>query len=421
MFCDKDWNYEFVQSNFTKVFVNGKLKKHKEKISFDIEKAMLPETQKQLEVMLYNKRIDNLIRTHKETINNLKIEIYRLERSKRHFNYNKEEKEESKEQFHYPCPKENCRGFLNNHWKCGLCCLKLCKDCREVLKETDENIGGERKYQEHKCDPNTVENIKVLQQESKPCPKCATSISKVSGCDQMWCPMCHTAFSWKTGSIEKGHIHNPHYWDYMAKRGEDLDMVRRMEGIGNNRDRDCITLYDISQTVIMMRSDVMRELIRLFLHFPDYELINFRNPRLDDRNRDLRLKYLQNEINEDKFLKMLSMRDKKFKFNDEMTQILNAFYDMSKDLIVEFYLEYLDNKRILVNKKMDDLVREILNVVEYIHNSVSKLCSRFDYSFPNRFDAFLRGVKKTCLKHKKIDDDEKDDVPLSMDMLGRRR
>jgi hypothetical protein len=36
----------------------------------------------------------------------------------------------------------------------------------------------------------------------------------VHNCDQMFCVQCHTAFSWERGTIEKGVIHNPHYYQW---------------------------------------------------------------------------------------------------------------------------------------------------------------------------------------------------------------
>ena len=38
-------------------------------------------------------------------------------------------------------------------------------------------------------------------------------------CDQMWCIECKTAFSWAKGTIEKGVVHNPHYYQWMRQNG----------------------------------------------------------------------------------------------------------------------------------------------------------------------------------------------------------
>ena len=46
--------------------------------------------------------------------------------------------------------------------------------------------------------------------QAKPCPRCTALISKVSGCDQMFCTQCHTTYSWITGQVTKGPVHNPY-------------------------------------------------------------------------------------------------------------------------------------------------------------------------------------------------------------------
>ena len=100
------------------------------------------------------------------------------------------------------CPVGDCRGFANEKWDCGVCGVKICPECHE------ESADG------HACDPNVLENIKLLAADTKPCPTCQTPIHKISGCDQMWCVKCRTAFSWETGRIEKGLIHNPHFYQW---------------------------------------------------------------------------------------------------------------------------------------------------------------------------------------------------------------
>ena len=62
----------------------------------------------------------------------------------------------------------------------------------------------------------------MLRKETKNCPVCAATIYKISGCYQMFCTQCKIAFSWKTGEIEKGVIHNPHFYQYQREAGQNI-------------------------------------------------------------------------------------------------------------------------------------------------------------------------------------------------------
>ena len=44
-------------------------------------------------------------------------------------------------------------------------------------------------------------------------------ITKIDGCDQMWCVSCHTAFSWRTGQAASGIVHNPHFYEWQRRQG----------------------------------------------------------------------------------------------------------------------------------------------------------------------------------------------------------
>ena len=66
------------------------------------------------------------------------------------------------------------------------------------------------------------ESAKLIKQETKPCPTCGVRIYKISGCDQIWCVECKVAFSWKTGIIDKGVIHNPHFYEHMKNNNNGI-------------------------------------------------------------------------------------------------------------------------------------------------------------------------------------------------------
>jgi hypothetical protein len=390
MFCSKEWNVEFVQNNFTKVFVDGKLKKRREEILFDREKAMMPATQETFAVVKNNEELNKKIKEAREKIRELKVHIRDFERQKRStYVANKEERQ----QINYPCPNSKCRGFLNN-WTCGICSIKVCKNCREEIKPS----CNEEK-EEHKCDPNVVESIKEIQKDSKPCPKCACPISKVSGCDQMWCTVCKTAFSWRTGRIEEGNIHNPHYWEYMAKRGEDLEALRNMEnGRGNNNlvNRECIDFRYIAGDRTIIRHKTIRELCRLFIHFTEVERRPYLNENMFERNKDIRFQYLDNKIEEEKMKQMIYVREKKVSFNEEMLQIVDALYDMAKDVMVSFYMRYLDDRHILTKSPMDNTMREMIGICDYIQDSMTKVCKRYNYKLNTHTNSFITILRDVC-------------------------
>jgi hypothetical protein len=122
---------------------------------------------------------------------------------------------DTRKQFIMPCPLD-CRGFLSTQYKCGTCQQSICSDCF-VLKE--EN---------HECIESNRLSAEMIKRESKACPKCGARICKIDGCDQMYCTAlldgvhCNTAFSWRTGRIETGTVHNPHYYELMQKKGVQL-------------------------------------------------------------------------------------------------------------------------------------------------------------------------------------------------------
>ena len=116
-----------------------------------------------------------------------------------------------KKKFIMACPGEECKGFLSTGYKCGLCKNFSCKDCLVLLGNT-KNDG-------HVCNEVNKSSAELIRKETKGCPGCGERIYKISGCDQMFCTACHCAFSWKTGNIETGVVHNPHFYEIQRQGG----------------------------------------------------------------------------------------------------------------------------------------------------------------------------------------------------------
>ena len=104
------------------------------------------------------------------------------------------------------CTQQGCAGMFKYDAATDTACM-ICnvRHCRACLARMDEG---------HVCDAGAVESAKLILNTTKPCPTCATPISKTFGCDQMMCmnPTCHAVFSWKTGLLEVGGVHNPYIY-----------------------------------------------------------------------------------------------------------------------------------------------------------------------------------------------------------------
>ena len=151
------------------------------------------------------------------------------------------------------CPAEGCRGFLSEDFKCALCSLEICKDCHEQLK------AG------HACDQQIIASVKALTAESKPCPNCSAAISKVDGCDQMWCTQCHTTFSWRTGQKEEGTTHNPHYYEWMRRSG--IPIPRANAGCAPTRFPNYQAIYRRFSETTRKDCDVLKKGLTLYKDF----------------------------------------------------------------------------------------------------------------------------------------------------------
>lgn len=238
--------------------------------------------------------------------------------------------EKAKAVFIQKCPAETCEGFLSTQWICGLCNIKVCKDCHEP-KVADAA---------HICDPELVESIKAIKKEAKPCPKCASQISKIDGCDQMWCTQCKTAFSWNTGKIETHIIHNPHYFQWMRTNGgmprAPGDAPPNPCGVPGALDAQLQTILNTHAAPRNVVEDV-RQFLRLFLHIQHVEIRGYRgmvdqNER-DEWRRQLRVRRMVQEITENEWKIVLQRKEKETLKARDKLQLLEMYRTAGMDIL----------------------------------------------------------------------------------------
>ena len=378
MNCKVEWKRDYLCEVLPKTFLQGEYKKHREDVLMDREKSYLIETipyaEQDLQIRRLQKQIEKVSTKLEQTKDTFFREMKGLPPQEENFILDfikncpkcpneecagfvkgknlcesckkrytvysdlKTTKEiilqklrdlqflnfsekETKKEFVRKCPVVNCKGYLDSSWKCGLCESYVCSDCLE--------IKGRDNIKEHKCNPDDVETAKLLKKDSKPCPKCSALIFKIDGCAQIWCTQCHTAFDFRTGEIET-NIHNPHYYEYVRRTGGNLPRAEgdvRCGGLPDARIIDLVIkkIFRIDDKSVLLyknndihyMSKFRRNATHIVLNYGRRNQNGGENDNIN-RNRDLRLKYLIKQINEEDWKQELQKREKK---NDESISI----------------------------------------------------------------------------------------------------
>ena len=379
MSCRTGWNREFLDNNLTQTFRKGPWRNHLKQMVLVREKALLPNFQKyaaarkmyrilwpKMEAALNERtaasaKMDNYSYTvnrypHKVSVtedseeNNKKImDEYKVmlnelcilkiiyaekeiayERITAQYNlhhdiYYSDVVKKEKREFIMKCVLEGCRGFLSSGYKCGLCATFVCKDCMLVKSEKhDDN---------HECKKEDVESVSLIRKETHPCPKCGIRISKIDGCDQMWCIAedCNTAFSWNTGKVISGTVHNPHYFEWLRRTTGSVPRTPE--------DGACdapITAAQIYRLTVGLPTKIIvsvGEIKRLLDDLHHVRIPQYNPVRNADEYKEFHVEYLLGEITEEKWIQCIYLRESAMERKQAIGLIIQTFHNAGVDLL----------------------------------------------------------------------------------------
>lgn len=389
MECKREWNDDFLDMNFTKAFRLGAWKKHREDVLLDREMALLPTRQLRVEATIKAKEVKKeYSELHKriEELDKKRLELQRksdvlvskynrhiAESQGREYRGGNGEKEEEKAKFIMKCPDVECRGFLSTAYKCGTCQKWFCTDCLECK--------GENKDGEHTCNDEKKASVALIIKDTKPCPKCGERISKVDGCDQMWCTTCHTAFSWKSGLEINGVIHNPHYYEFQRRLGGGV-------APRNPGDVPCGGLpyyYVLSNNlrkISRFYENIILSIHRITAEIQGERLETYQARYNINDNGDLGVKYLLKEMDKDAMKSELVKRERKRLKHAAIRAVLEMFVNTSIIMLND-----------IVNNppKNDDDIKEIIkayeNLKKYANDSLTQISKMKGCSVPQIGDS----------------------------------
>ena len=437
MKCRNKWNLEFTKSSLNASFMDTDYKKHRQTILTDQIIAQIPEFYER--ALRYGKLTDGDIKLkeimqqindHRTIIGELYMEYDRVRREMD----NKDPSVESKK-FVMQCQNSGCRGMLSTQYKCDICTKFTCPKCF-LLIEGD-----------HVCKQEDMDTVEELRKNTRPCPSCGLRISKIDGCDQMWCVECKTAFSWSKGTVEKGVVHNPHYYQWMRQNGGvPRNPNEHNEGCGNifttgSRKMntivsDCLDskkyylkycdyIPDVSKKLyidskkMIENTEKIQEDIRTFgKYFSGFHryithmeytemrpLLN--NIRLREQNREPLYRYILNMINKEELSDELIKADNLNMKERAHCDILEALVVVGKQLFIDC-LKELENVvkefqfSSYINSKMNDDTK--LSNIKYFlktfetHHIFFLPCEleRYQRTIHNVFEKYKTAISKYC-------------------------
>jgi len=398
MKCKTAWSREFWMEAFPKVFVHDEFKKHRENILLEREKSLLPLSQPDAERISEMDRIRKINQKLHDECNIVRIQLYQFQNNdltdEEIYNQKKplamkiaeldfevnhnnnliarlaNRHSKSTERNHIfvrACPSDGCKGMLSTQWKCGLCGIFVCNQCHEII--------GDRKDAPHTCKPENVETAKLLNKDTKPCPQCASLIFRISGCTSMFCTNCKHSFDWITGrTIDYAHAHNPHLFEFLATRNHaPINNNEPCGGLPNQ--------YELQTKCRQFRIPVNIEVLlcqRLLSAIRHNNDIVMRRYRIDNDvndNNDIRVQFLLNQIDEEKFKRLIHCRDKSNAKKLDIYRIMELFDTVSRDLLIRL-------KNATSFEDIMNIHTEVKNLVQYANKQNDIIGKRYKNIIP---------------------------------------
>jgi hypothetical protein len=193
----------------------------------------------------------------------------------------------------------------------------------------------------------------------------------------MWCVVCHTAFSWVTGQIETSRIHNPHYYEMLRNMSANGEIPREPENICND---DNIGIPDNHQIQILLRTKIndleyntfskqILSITRQIFHIL-YDHPNTFQEKYEKDKRNLRIRYLMNNITEEDWKKELQRKEKKYEKALNTYQIIKTLDIIGGDIV-----------RSIPTKNINTIYDDFEKLRHYINDGLYKVGTQYSNNY----------------------------------------
>ena len=421
MGCKIAFDDNFIVMNLNRTWCEKDYRKHRKGILLEQQMARMPETVEAAErfneinaIAEKNREINSQISDLRRAIRQLELERNRNEIRVYNLNHhgNQEGKEQEKRKFIMACPDDDCRGYLSSGYKCEMCKLFTCSHCLKI-------IGPDKNNNNHVCNEDDVKTADFIKSTTKPCPGCGERIFKIEGCDQMWCTQCHVAFSWRTGMVDNGVVHNPHFYAHQRAGGGaplrnpgeiacgGMPNWWNIRNIMRNRYYRHNSLH---KNEFRKFIDNICDLHRTFAHIQHYELQRARQKIRDNANHEPdRIRYLLKQITKEDLANNVIRKDKLRRKYTELVHIYELIHVVSVDLFrwIENYITNeaptsQDGVELTIMSDINEKINELEGLRVYANEQLGTISVSYNQKVPQfRPITWTMDSKKFSLKKAK--------------------
>ena len=386
MHCNVAFKMDQIHDSFPKSFWTNEYKKHRESTLLSLERSQCAATLPYVQMAVEHDAASAELRACRDEIAVLTMRLKQKRNQERAFLARVRDTEldhrivlkTNAQERHVPCNTLQCRGFVTKKNPACACCLhSTCHRCHQTITIaqqatdiSDEMSGDAPAPTGHVCTEDNVATVQELRRNTKQCPECCVYISKVDGCDQMFCVSCHTAFSWNTGLRIDGPIHNPHYFEVRARLGNVAHLPANPR---ENRCDEFPSLLDVRRAVndgsVAQTEPGIEQTLRNALHVRGVVCTNLRalgRAYSFNTNLERRVDWMRKKLTDEQFRQHLHRNDKKARYNAELLSL----FQMYTDVVGGLYQN-------MVVQRTVEVYGDIVKLKEYTHVHLQSIKKRY--------------------------------------------
>ena len=208
----------------------------------------------------------------------------------------------------------------------------------------------------------------------------------------MFCTSCHVVFDWETMKIDKGNVHNAHYFEWMTSQNNRGNINLEELACGNVEEIYRNLMFKIRgylssySHAIFSKLRYNFELNRIF----NGEIIDYvRYNLIKDNFQDYRIQYLDNKISEKSWKSKIAkdtINNEKYK---SLIEILEMYITVTSDIIRQLAFQNFDIPTNELDTIFSKTILKFFKFKNHFKESVDDLLKVFGGSLTKRLEYLI--------------------------------